>query len=127
MTTFLSGGVCPLLQAGGPASLARLEPIRDGIRQFDLSLLQIAWIASRRVTFTLFALAVRGHLAMAKQNPNASGFGPALAYLILQTLGTLMAAFYFPLYLATLAIHYVEYHVLMVPRCFNTTLDRLAH
>jgi len=124
MTTFLSGGVCPLLQAGGPVSLATLEPIRDGIRQFDLALLQNAWIISATVTFTLFALAVRGHLKMVKENPTATGFGPALAYLILQRSGTLMAAFYFPLYLATLAIHYVEYHVLMVPRCFNTPLDK---
>lgn len=34
-----------------------------------------------------------------------------------------MATLYLPLYLATLAIHYVEYHVLMVPRCFRTPLD----
>jgi len=27
------------------------------------------------------------------------------------------------LYFATLATHYVEYHVLMFPRCFNSQLD----
>ena len=40
-----------------------------------------------------------------------------------QSASALMAAAYFPLYLAALAMHYVEYHVLMVPRCFRATLD----
>jgi S-(hydroxymethyl)glutathione dehydrogenase/alcohol dehydrogenase len=47
----------------------------------------------------------------------------ALTYLAFQTIGALMAMVSAPLYFATLAIHYVEYHVLMFPRCFHTGLN----
>ncbi len=119
MTTFLAGGVCPLLLGGGPLSLARLSPIIDATRVLDIAVLQVAWLVLGAATATLFVRVIRGHLAMA----TATGSGPALAYVTLQTLGALMAALYLPLYIATLAIHYVEYHVLMVPRVFRSPLD----
>ena len=124
MITFLSGGVCPLIQEGGPLSLLNLGTILDMPRTFNLAILQAAWLATSLICITLFAMIVRAHRAMAKANPQSRGFGPALAYLILQSFGAAMAALYLPLYLATLAIHYVEYHVLMVPRCFHCPLDQ---
>jgi hypothetical protein len=45
------------------------------------------------------------------------------AYFILQTSSALLAAYSTALYGIALAMHYVEYHVLMLPRCFNTSLD----
>jgi hypothetical protein len=45
------------------------------------------------------------------------------AYFILQTGSALLAAYSTALYGIALAMHYVEYHVLMLPRCFNTPLD----
>jgi hypothetical protein len=45
------------------------------------------------------------------------------AYFVLQTASALLAAYSTALYGIALAMHYVEYHVLMLPRCFNTPLD----
>jgi hypothetical protein len=45
------------------------------------------------------------------------------SYFILQTISALLAAYSTALYGIALAMHYVEYHVLMLPRCFNTPLD----
>jgi hypothetical protein len=45
------------------------------------------------------------------------------AYFVLQTASALLAAYSTALYGIALAMHYVEYHVLMLPRCFNTSLD----
>ena len=45
------------------------------------------------------------------------------SYFLLQTVSALLAAYSTALYGIALAMHYVEYHVLMLPRCFNTPLD----
>ena len=45
------------------------------------------------------------------------------AYFILQAGSALLAAYSTALYGIALAMHYVEYHVLMLPRCFDTPLD----
>ncbi|CAN5555200.1 hypothetical protein BH11PLA2_BH11PLA2_05850 [soil metagenome] len=123
MATFLSGGVCPLLQAGGPLSLAMLNTLEGGVAVVDIGTLQFIWIALAAVTLTHFTLVIRGHRQMAKANPQGKGFGPALAYILFQSFGTAMAALYFPLYLAALAMHYVEYHILMAPRVLRTSLN----
>lgn len=123
MTTFLSGGVCPLLQTGGPLSLASLSRLDQAVLITDVRIMQVAWVVSAMITVVLFISVVRGHLAMAELKPQKHGIGAALAYVIFQSLGTAMAAFYFPLYLAALAIHYVEYHILMVPRALHSPID----
>jgi hypothetical protein len=46
-----------------------------------------------------------------------------LGYFILQTASAGIAAYSTALYAFALAMHYVEYHVLMLPRCFHTRLD----
>src|SRR5207342_2831740 len=51
------------------------------------------------------------------------GLLEALSYMAFQTMAALMAIVSAPLYFATLAIHYVEYHVLMFPRCFHSGLN----
>ena len=46
-----------------------------------------------------------------------------LAYSLLQTASAGLAAYSTALYGFALAMHYVEYHVLMIPRCFHTPLE----
>jgi hypothetical protein len=45
-------------------------------------------------------------------------------YFVFQSASAALAIYSTALYFFTLAMHYVEYHVLMMPRCFKTTLDR---
>lgn len=45
----------------------------------------------------------------------------ALGYLVMQTLCAATAVYATWLYLTVLAVHYVEYHLLMAPRCFGPT------
>jgi hypothetical protein len=49
-----------------------------------------------------------------------------LAYFLLQTASAGVAVFSTRLYAIGLAMHYVEYHVLMMPRCFHAPLDSHA-
>lgn len=59
----------------------------------------------------------------------ASGAAPAarawlpLLYFALQAVSSAAAVYQTRLYLVALAMHYVEYHVIMRPRCFETPLD----
>jgi len=46
-----------------------------------------------------------------------------LGYFLLQSVSAALAIYATALYFFALAMHYVEYHVLMVPRCFKTNLD----
>jgi hypothetical protein len=67
----------------------------------------------------LFAATLTG-LARVGGGPRAWS---AAGYVVVQAVGVWAAAVYLPLYLSALAVHYVEYHVLMVPRCFRVPLD----
>jgi hypothetical protein len=96
MLTHASGGWCPWLQT--ESSLV----------------LQLDWSASVVLAIGLFAITLR-YLG-----------NEARLYFTLQSLGTLAATIYLPLYLASLAMHYVEYHVLMVPRIRHQQLDETS-
>ncbi len=96
MLTHAAGGWCPWLM---PESSL---------------LLSAAWTGSLTFAIGLFAVAMRPLGAEARW------------YLTLQTVGTAAATIYLPLYLASLAMHYVEYHVLMVPRIRKLTLDPMS-
>ena len=61
--------------------------------------------------------------AVAWRRGGRSALIAPLAYLLLQTASAGLAAFDTALYGFALAMHYVEYHVLMMPRCFHTKLD----
>jgi hypothetical protein len=122
MTTFLAGGVCPLLQPGGWLTVYPLAEA-TGARQLPLDALQAAWVGLAGVTAALFGLVLAGFRRVWKQSPGRGGFPAAVTYLLLQSIGAGMAALFLPLYLAALAIHYVEYHVLMVPRWAAVRLD----
>lgn len=117
--SFLAGGACPLVLAGGPLTVAPLlEPLFPPV--VPLGAAQVAWVALAVLALGLFAPVLASLRRAAK---GRSGFGSAVAYLLVQTAAALMAAAYFPLYLAALAVHYVEYHVLMAPRCLRAPLD----
>jgi hypothetical protein len=77
-------------------------------------LVTAGWTVSVIASLVLFGLTVR-YLG-----------SEARWYFTLQTLGTLAATVYLPLYLASLAMHYVEYHVLMVPRIRQQQLDETS-
>jgi hypothetical protein len=64
-----------------------------------------------------------GYVRAWRQVANSSSLIAPLAYFVLQSLSAFLAIANVALYLCCLAMHYVEYHVLMVPRCFHTPLD----
>ncbi len=124
MATFLSGGRCPLLQPGGWLSLYAMgEGVEDTIVQLPIDVAQSIWLVLLLASATAFVGVLRGLSHIRRQSPDPHGFAAANAYFSLQAIGMLAAAFYLPLYLAALAMHYVEYHVLMVPRCFRSVID----
>ncbi len=72
----------------------------------------------------LFALVVRNFVSAARQaGADRGALLTAFAYLLLQSASALLVVYRSRLYLASLAMHYVEYHVLMAPRLFQTPLD----
>jgi hypothetical protein len=120
-STFLAGGVSPLLQDGGPLTIVSLGwRLADPI--LPVPLLQVA-----STVFCLAFLGTLSYLVVVHRRTRTAAdpiwFDKPLAYLLFQSLGTLLPTIAFPLYAAALAIHYVEYHVLMYPRCFHSRLD----
>ncbi len=120
--TFLAGGVCPLLQPGGRLGVADLGPPL-ATPALPLNVSQPAAALGLLVTIALGIAATAGPLRAWRRAGRPRGLAFALAYLALQSAGALMATVSFPLYLAALAIHYVEYHVLMDPRVFHSETD----
>ncbi len=70
----------------------------------------------------LVALVV-GYVQVWRQAEDRRALVSPLAYLLLQSASAVMAVVNTAFYLFCLAMHYVEYHVLMYPRCFHTPLN----
>jgi hypothetical protein len=122
LVTFLAGGVFPLFQPGGlPALGTSIAATAPAI--LPLSILRIASAALSILAFGLGGFSIALLVRTCRASGRASGLAEALAYMAFQTFAALLAIVSSPLYFATLAIHYVEYHVLMFPRCFHTGLD----
>jgi len=100
MLTHAAGGVCPLLTESSWE-------------------LRFAWLSCASLAAVLYAASM---LALCRI-PASPAARSAMLYITLQTLGTAAATLYLPLYLAALAMHYVEYHVLMLPRIGKQELD----
>jgi hypothetical protein len=81
-------------------------------------LVKIVVAASAILTVVVAA----GYARAAMASERVTRVLPSAAYLTLQIASILLAVYRTELYVATLAMHYVEYHVLMVPRCFETKL-----
>ncbi|OWK38553.1 hypothetical protein [Fimbriiglobus ruber] len=120
--TFLAGGWFPLFQSGGWLTVwaGGAGPEAPVV---PLDVLQAATVVGLVVAVGLFAAAVGGLWRVWVAAGRPDGMAPALLYLLVQTLSAAMSIISFPLYLAALAVHYVEYHVLMIPRCFHVPLD----
>jgi hypothetical protein len=69
-------------------------------------------------------LAVLAGFAVAwRQVQDRSVLLAPFAYLLLQSVSAALGIYSSLLYVFCLAMHYVEYHVVMIPRCFNTPLN----
>ena len=108
--TYLAGGAFPFLK---PPSTPMLP----------VAWLRALSIAAITVTFAFGATAVTMLLRSWRAANRPRGLREALTYFAFQTASAALSVVSLPLYLATLGIHYVEYHVLMFPRCFHSKLD----
>jgi hypothetical protein len=123
MTTYLAGGVCPMLQSGGPLSASATgKPLITPAMPIPvLQIMAVVLLVAAGIILTVLVVQYR---RAAASKPDARD--QALVYLAFQTLSALLGVVSFPLYAASLAIHYVEYHVLMYPRCFHLRLDETS-
>jgi hypothetical protein len=64
-----------------------------------------------------------GYVQVWRQAPDRTALLSPLAYFLLQSIAAGLAVINTAFYLFCLAMHYVEYHVLMYPRCFHSQLD----
>jgi hypothetical protein len=85
------------------------------------------------VAVVLFLVILSGYVLMARKVAGERGtLLVPLHYFLLQTASACLPIYWSTLYLASLAMHYVEYHVIMYPRVFqaplalDSTVDRLS-
>jgi hypothetical protein len=64
-----------------------------------------------------------GYARAWREAPDRSALLAPLAYFLLQSLSACLAIANIAFYVCCLAMHYVEYHVLMYPRCFHVPLN----
>lgn len=89
--------------------------------RFDATL-PAAWLLLS-VVLGLLAIVAAGFVVAWRRGGKALALAAPLAYFLLQSGSAALAAYSSSLYLVCLAVHYVEYHILMVPRCFHVALD----
>lgn len=75
------------------------------------------------IVVPLFVTVLVGFALTWRKAPDRAAVGTPLTYFLLHSAALGLAAYSTPLYVFSLAMHYVEYHILMVPRCFNAPLD----
>jgi hypothetical protein len=118
--TFLAGGACPLLDRT-PAAMRGAGRLAQPLLPIGILRPAFVILFCLAALFAVMSIAALVRTWRAEGRP--SGLAEALGYLGCQTAGVLFAVISMPMYFATLAIHYVEYHVLMYPRCFHSRLD----
>lgn len=103
----------------GLTCLLMLTFLRGG--RFDGSWLpmQIALV----IVGLLLAVLLGGFVLAWNQAGRKQALAAPLAYFFLQSGSAALGVYSSALYVVCLAAHYVEYHILMVPRCFYTPLD----
>jgi hypothetical protein len=74
------------------------------------------------VSVCLIAL-LAGYAQVWRQSTNRGALLAPFGYFLLQSLSAFLAIANIAFYLCCLAMHYVEYHVLMYPRCFHSPLN----
>jgi hypothetical protein len=70
------------------------------------------------------AVLLAGYIQAWRQASDRAALVSPLVYFLLQSVSAGLAIANTAFYLFCLAMHYVEYHVLMYPRCFHTPLDQ---
>jgi len=90
------------------------------------TVLLIASVILAGVLATLFVVVMIGMVRTARSAQRPSALVVPTTYFVLQTGSCLLAFSNTALYGFALAMHFVEYHVLMMPRCCKTKLDE-AH
>jgi hypothetical protein len=75
------------------------------------------------IALTMFLAVVAGFAWMWQRSDDRGALAAPFAYFLMQSASTALGVYQTSLYIYCLAMHYVEYHVLMVPRCFDTKLD----
>jgi hypothetical protein len=75
------------------------------------------------VAIGLFLAVVGGFVWMWRHSDERGALMTPIVYFLMQSVSTALGIYQTSLYIYCLAMHYVEYHVLMVPRCFDTKLD----
>jgi hypothetical protein len=93
------------------------------IRGGQFALDNLATIVVSATVLVLFAALAAGFALAYRRSANGRDIALPLAYFLFQTGASVLAAYNLAFYGLALAMHYVEYHLLMVPRCFQTTLD----
>ncbi|MFQ5416911.1 MAG: tetratricopeptide repeat protein [Myxococcota bacterium] len=71
----------------------------------------------------LFCSIVASYLVGEQRSRSGGRPWVPLAYFVMQALCAASAVYDIRLYLTALAMHYVEYHVIMMPRCFRAEID----
>lgn len=123
--TFLAGGVSPFLQGEGPLNVGRLGHELFVARAVSVATLQWVALGLILVIACVFVGLAVGY-RRARQSGIELGADKPLLYLTFQTASSLLGMVSLWFYPATLAIHYVEYHLLMYPRCFKLPLDETS-
>jgi hypothetical protein len=80
-------------------------------------------VAFLAVPGVLFLVMLAGFVLTWRRTPNRRALAAPFIYLLLQSGSTVMGVYSTALWTFALAMHYVEYHVLMIPRCFDSPLD----
>jgi hypothetical protein len=93
--------------------------LRGGKFTFD----SLAGIVLPLTVAVLFGVMATGFGLAFLRSANGREVLLPLAYFLFQTGAALLAAYNLAFYALALAMHYVEYHLLMAPRCFSSKLD----
>ena len=118
--TYLSGGLSPWIPRN---SLSAIGGMSFADPMLALASLRVAaWICAG-ISASLLAVCVALLLKAWRASGGRASLWESFAYFGFQTLSAILAIAFLPLYAVALAIHYVEYHVLMYPRCFKSTLN----
>lgn len=75
------------------------------------------------IAVCLFLAVLAGYVRVWKQSQDRQAAAIPLVYFVMQSISASLGIYQTSLYLYCLSMHYVEYHVLMIPRCFNSKLD----
>jgi hypothetical protein len=80
-------------------------------------------LAGAAITLALALAILTGYGWMLRHSADRKSLSLPIAYFLLQSGSMALGIYRTSLYIYCLTMHYVEYHVLMAPRCFDAKLD----